>query len=78
MLEFIKPGKPTQNAIIERFKRTYRTAILFRILNKAREITARWQNEYNTVRPHESLNKLTPEEYRLMAEKMENSKSVPN
>lgn len=28
MLEFIKPGKPTQNAFIKRFKRTSRTEIL--------------------------------------------------
>lgn len=46
MLEFIKPGKPTPNAFIKRFNRTYRTEILyfylFRTLNEAREITERW------------------------------------
>ena len=80
MLEFINPGKPTQNAFIERFNRTYRTGILdfnlFRTLNEAREITERWLNEYNSKRPHQSLNNLTPEEYRLMAGKPEISKSV--
>ncbi|QLU06790.1 IS3 family transposase [Klebsiella oxytoca] len=78
MLEFIRPGKPTQNAFIERFNRTYRTEILdfylFRTLNEAREITERWLAEYNGERPHESLNNLTPEEYRLMAETPEISK----
>jgi len=62
MLEFIKPGKPKQNAFIERFKRTYRTGILdfylFRTLNEAREINERWLTEYNNERPHESLNNL--------------------
>jgi putative transposase len=57
MLEFIKPGKPTQNASIEQFNRTNRTEILdfylFRTLNEVREIMERWLNE--------SLNNLTPE-----------------
>nr|WP_274523274.1 IS3 family transposase [Klebsiella pneumoniae] len=82
MLEFIRPGKPTQNAFIERFNRTYRTEILdfylFRTLNEAREITERWLAEYNGERPHESLNNLTPKEYRLMAETPEISKSAWN
>ena len=79
-LEFIKPGKPTQNAFIERFNRTYRTEnldfYLFRTLNEAGEITGRWLMEYNNERPHESLNNLTPEEYRLMAENAEITKSA--
>jgi putative transposase len=68
-LEFIQqPGKPTQNAFIERFNRTYSTEILdfylFRTLNEVREITEKWLSEYNCERPHESLNNMTPEEYR--------------
>lgn len=67
-LELIRPDKPTQNAFIERFNRTYRTEILdfylFRTLNEVREITDKWLSEYNCERPHESLNNMTPEEYR--------------
>ena len=68
-LEFIQPGKPTQSAFIERFNRIYRTEILdfylFRTLNEVREITEKWLSEYNCERPNESLNNMTPEEYRL-------------
>ncbi|MGP3590244.1 IS3 family transposase [Vagococcus sp. WN89Y] len=81
-LEFIKPGKPTQNAFIERFNRTNRTEILdfylFRTLNEVREITERWLNEYNCERPHESLNHLTPEEYRIVNTDAGTSKSAWN
>jgi len=82
MLEFIKPGKLMQNAFIERFNRTYRTEILefylFRMLNEAQDIIERWLTEYNSEWPQESLNNLTLEEYRLMAEKPELSKSTWN
>lgn len=66
-LEFIKPGKPTQNSYVERFNRTYRTEVLdmyvFRTLNEVREITEKWMIEYNEERPHESLGDLTPSEF---------------
>lgn len=80
MLEFIKLGKPTENAFIERFNWTHWTEILdfylFRMLSEVREKAKYWLTEYNSERPHESLNNLTPEEYWLMAEKQEISKSA--
>jgi putative transposase len=76
-LEFIKPGKPTQNSYVERFNRTYRDEILnmyvFRTLNEVREITENWIREYNEERPHDALNDLTPWEYRVKHEQLENS-----
>ena len=68
-LEFIEPGKPMQNAFIERFNRSYREAVLdmyiFKTLAEVKEETERWLEEYNTERPHEALGNLTPREYLL-------------
>lgn len=68
-LEFIQPGKPTQNSYVERFNRTFREEVLnfhiFRGLDEVRTIVDRWIEEYNEQRPHESLGNLTPEEFAL-------------
>lgn len=76
-LEFIKPGKPTQNSFIERFNRSFRNEVLdryaFRTLAEVREIADQWRIEYNEERPHDSLSDMTPKEFLLFNQKMENS-----
>jgi putative transposase len=63
-LEHIKPGKPAQNAYIERFNRTYREDVLdmyvFHTLEDVRQITAEWMNNYNDIRPHSALGGIPP------------------
>lgn len=63
----IQKGKPQQNAIVERFNRTYREDILdanlFFSLTHVHEVTKLWKDEYNEERPHEALNYYTPNEY---------------
>ncbi len=63
----IRKGKPQENAIVERFNRTYREDVLnahvFNTIDEAQEITNAFMEEYNTIRPHEALNYQTPSTY---------------
>jgi putative transposase len=66
-LHFIDPGKPMQNGSVESFNARVRDEFLnehvFTNLFDAREAAAEWLNDFNEVRPHQSLRYQTPAEY---------------
>ncbi len=63
----IRPASPQENALVERFNRTYREDVLdahiFNSISAARNITRNWVKEYNEERPHQALGNKTPQEY---------------
>ena len=71
-LRSIQPGKPDQNAFLERFNRTYRTEVLnayvFESLDQVRKISSEWVQSYNDERPHDALAGLPPATYRAQLE----------
>jgi Integrase core domain len=61
---YIAPGKPQQNAFAESFIGRLRdeclNETLFTSLPQARPVLARWQRDYNEVRPHSGLGGRAP------------------
>jgi putative transposase len=56
---YIQPGKPSQNAYIERFNRTFRedvlNAYLFGSIQEVNAMAYEWQIDYNANHPHKAL-----------------------
>jgi len=66
-LNFIRPGKPIENAYAESFNGRFRDECLntnwFITIKHVRDIIEEWRKDYNEVRPHSSLKGATPKEY---------------
>ena len=70
-IEYIQPGKPQQNAYVERFNRTVRyewlAQYVFDSLEEVREFATRWMWSYNHQRPNMALGGITPKQRLAMA-----------
>ena len=66
-MKLIEPGKPWQNGINESFNGKFRDECLsmewFRNRLEAKVIIESWRCHYNEIRPHSSLNYLTPHQF---------------
>lgn len=70
-LDYIQPGKPQQNAYVERFNRTVRYEWLSQYywedIDEVRLFATWWMYEYNHHRPHMALGGFTPMQRLAMA-----------
>lgn len=66
--KYIQPGKPMQNAYVERFNRHYREDVLdayiFESIQDVRQISEDWKNDYNHYHPHKSLMGMSPIQFK--------------
>jgi len=70
-LNFIRPGKPIENAFAESFIGRLHDECLntnwFMSLKHARDVIEDWRKDYDEIRPHSSLKGATPKEYAEIA-----------
>jgi len=63
-IKYIQPGKPVQNAYIERFNRIFREDVLdaywFEDLQQLRILINKWKQDYNHNHPHAALGGISP------------------
>lgn len=63
-IEYIQPGKPQQNAYIERYNRTVRydwlAHTLFESIEQVQEFATKWLWVYNNQRPNTAIGGITP------------------
>ncbi len=67
-INYIEPGSPWENAYVESFNGKFRDECLsvewFRTRREAQVIIEAWRKHYNAVRPHSSIDYLTPHEFK--------------
>ena len=70
-LQFIQPGKPQQNAYVERYNRTVRydwlSQYLFETISEVQEAATAWLWTYNNERPNMAIGGITPIQKLAMA-----------
>jgi putative transposase len=70
-LDFIQPGKPQQNAYVERYNRTVRydwlAHYLFDSIEEVQEFATKWLWTYNHERPNMAIGGITPKQKLALA-----------
>src|SRR4051812_44608870 len=69
----IQPGKPDQNAFVERFLEEVLDAYVVEDLKQVRELSAEWLRMYNEERPQDALGRQPPVVFRALIEAKTNS-----
>ena len=79
-LDFIRPGKPVENAFIESFNGRLRDECLnvhqFTSMAEVQHIIEAWRLDYNQRRPHSSLGHLTPNEFVAQRQALQTAEAV--